>query len=156
MSIKTELLAIKADDELLLVDNVIVAARSSPETYPDLHNRLFSRTDAELAEDQRRHIVRQLIAVHIVEDEGHRALISLTIDRSNQGGGYRSLNDVLPRVDLREIMLADALRDLDRLQQKYNRLNELAEVWSAKEKVRTKTRRRGRRPRPDDRPSASP
>jgi|SRR5215472_378958 len=156
MSIRDELLAIKGSDQLLQVDNVIVQTRGNPEQYPDLHNRLFSRTDQELAEDQRRYIVRHLISVHIVNAEsGYREMISISTDRVGPGGGYRNINDVLPVVDLREQMLADALKDIDRLQLKYNKLHELAEVWAEAEKVRAKTtRRRGRRARAEPRTEA--
>jgi hypothetical protein len=157
MSIKDELLAIKGDAELLRVDDVIVEARSNPESYPLIHDRLFSRTDAELAEDQRRQIVRQLIAVYVVDDPGERILISLTPDRTVAGGGYREIQkDVLPYPDLRARMLDDAIKDIERVQAKYKHLSELAAVWDAKDVVKTRSRRRGRRPRPEDRPGTSP
>lgn len=148
MSIRSELMAIKGDNELLQVDSVIAATREDPASYPGLHHKLFDRSDAELAEDQRRWIVRQLIAIHIVEDEGHRGFVSLLIDRTG-GGGYRAIEDVLPIKRLRDMMLAEALADLDRLQKKYDKLKELAEVWTARDRVR---RRRSPRPAPAEPP----
>ena len=44
--------------------------------------------------------------------------MSLSIDRKHDGSnGYRPLADVVARPDLREIMLADALAELDRVQE---------------------------------------
>ena len=50
--------------------------------------------------------------------------------------------DVLPRPDLRDIMLADALRELERMQAKYEHVSELASVWAEAERVRARQRAR--------------
>ena len=55
------------------------------------------------------------------------------------------------------MMLADALKDLNRFELKYKHLSELAAIWTAKEQVvETQKRRRGRRPKADDRPGGKP
>jgi hypothetical protein len=152
MSIRDELLAIKGNKELLIVDDAVQWAKDNPESM--LHGRLD--WDNETAGHQWRcQQIRQLIAVYVIEDEGHREMISLSIDRTH-GGGYRSIDEVVPIQSLREIMLADALKDLDRLQQKYKRLEELASVWAAKETVRTQSRRRERRARTAEQRQTAP
>ena len=71
----------------------------------------------------------------------------LSIDRK-AGGGYRKMSDVLKAPDLREIMLADALAELERVQLKYARVEELARVWAEAAAVeqRIGARRRRRAP----------
>lgn len=92
--------------------------------------------------------IRHLIAVHIVDRSGTRMMVSLSIDRVNPGGGYRDVNDVLRHENFREIMLQDALLDLERVQHKYETLKELASVWEAakgiKSKLKAKQKRRGK------------
>jgi hypothetical protein len=73
-----------------------------------------------------------------------RGLVSLSIDRGHDGNnGYRGLDDVIAREDLRSIMMQDALAELERVQARYAKLTELQEVWEAADKVRT--RKRGRK-----------
>lgn len=100
--------------------------------------------DATAAIEYRISQVRRLIAVHIVDAEGHRQVVSLSVDRQ-QGGGYRSVQDVLSVDDLRAVMLSDALEELQRVQRKYEYLQELAKVWEAAQQVEQETRPRRRR-----------
>ena len=87
--------------------------------------------------------IRQLIVIHIVDAAGSRRFVSLSIDRKHDGSnGYRSLEDIVVRADLREIMLADALAELERIQQRYNKLTELAPVWAQAAEVRQTGRRK--------------
>lgn len=81
--------------------------------------------------------VRELIAVHITEPDGGRRFVSLSIDRVE--GGYRSLSDIIARQDLRQVMIEDALHELERVQRKYDRLQELEPVWAATQNVRRRT-----------------
>jgi hypothetical protein len=62
-------------------------------------------------------------------------MVSLSIDRV-QGGGYRSLDDVVAIPDLRQVLLEDAFRELGRIQAKYQRVQELASVWEVTERAR--------------------
>lgn len=80
--------------------------------------------------------VRQLIAVHVINEKGQRQMVSLTIDRRE--GGYRDLNTVLDSAPMREVLLADALAELERVKLKYEQLVELASVWEAVADVRRK------------------
>jgi hypothetical protein len=119
---------------------VVNWARSNPGSA--LH-RSLEWDDGVAAENWRIWQVRRLIALHIVYADDSRAMVSLSIDRSGDGG-YRSMEDVLPVQRLRDCMLDDALRDLNRLKLKYEKLEELAQVWAAAAAASAK-RKRGRR-----------
>jgi hypothetical protein len=77
--------------------------------------------------------VRNLIAVHVLDAEGSRRFVSLSIDRGE--GGYRQISDVMSSADLRKVMLDDALAELERMQKKYRHLQELETVWAARDRV---------------------
>jgi hypothetical protein len=141
MSIEDELLAIKGDRELLLVDEAIAWAKDNPQSL--LHGRL-NWNDREAAQEHRRWQMRQLISVYITYEDGGRRFISLSIDRGKNGGGYRDLDEVREVPPLREMMLNDALAELQRMQLKYDYLQELARIWSEADVVR---RKRGRPPK---------
>jgi hypothetical protein len=85
---------------------------------------------------------RQLISVTVEyigggdETKLHRVFVSLTSDRSEQGGGYRTINAVLADPDHRQRMLADAMEEMERFQEKFSGLKELVRVFAAMRKVR--------------------
>jgi hypothetical protein len=139
MSIREELLALKNKDGLIVPERAVVWAAKHPKSA--LHASL-EWDDTKAASEFRIWQVRRLIAITIITDEGVRSVVSLSTDRSERGGGYREVDDVLPVRELRDIMLSDALADLDRVQEKYKRLEELALVWAEKEKVRTLRRQK--------------
>jgi hypothetical protein len=89
--------------------------------------------------------IRRLIAIHITVPDGTPQIVSLSIDRYD-GGGYRRVSDVLRDQALSEIMLRDALADLERVRLRYARVKELAAVWVAVDKVRTRTTARAKSP----------
>lgn len=135
VTIRDELLAIKGNNEFLLVEEAEAWARAHPESY--LY-RSLEWDNEKAGHEYRLHQLRRLIALHIVTEEGARSMISLSIDRHREGGGYRDLDSVLASKSLHGILLDDALRELKRVQLKYDHLKELAPVWSAAEKVRRK------------------
>ena len=94
--------------------------------------------DEKAGQQHRLWQMRALIAIHVVNIEGQREMVSLTIDRVQPGGGYRDIQDVLKAPPLREILLADALRELERVRLKFETLQELAEVWTAIDRVQQK------------------
>lgn len=140
MTIETELLALKNPEGFIVAEEAVEWAQGNPTSK--LHGCL-EWDDATAGHNWRVWQVRRLIAIHIVSGEGVRQTISLTIDRSRDGGGYREMGDVLPVKSLRDAMMEDALRDLDRVQARYKMLQDLAEIWAAKDKV--KSRRGARR-----------
>jgi hypothetical protein len=132
VAIADELLALRNDNGVINPAEVVTWAKDNPASR--LHASL-EWDDALAGERWRREQVRTLIAVHVVDAEGSRKLISLSIDRT-ASGGYRPLDEVLGQPTLREVMLKDALAELDRVQKKYEKLQELQRVWLAANEVR--------------------
>ena len=73
------------------------------------------------------------------EEVSVRAFVSLSTDRVN-GGGYRSLVNVMDDEDMKATMLDDAIRDLKVFQRKYEMLTELESVFVEIEKIVRKPR----------------
>jgi hypothetical protein len=135
MSVMDELLALKKDG-LLVAERVHEWAEAHPES--DVYKAL-EWDDEAAAYQHRLWQIRRLIAVHVTYEGGERKFISLSIDRSKDGGGYRDLDDVIKDRSLYAIALADALRELEHMQKKYEHLKELRPVWSAVKKIKTRT-----------------
>jgi hypothetical protein len=147
MTIASELLALRDDEGLIHAAGAVEWARVNRDSA--LYGAL-DWDDAHAAHQYRVEQVRRLIRVHIVNEDGHRTAISLVFDRP-QGGGYRSTEDVMRNAQMRQSALDDALAELERFQQRYAYLTELAGVFEAAEQARTKRRRR---PAPEGRASA--
>lgn len=77
---------------------------------------------------------RRLVQIYVVSGDGKPLLVSLTLDRSN-GGGYRKMTDVVASKPLSQIMLDDALRELQRVRTKYERVSALTAVWTEIDRV---------------------
>jgi len=65
-----------------------------------------------------------------------RKFVSITTDRSQDGGGYRLLVAVLGNPTHRQQLLADAMAELKTFERKYQVLEELATVFAAIRKTR--------------------
>ena len=129
-----------ANGGILLPENVVEEARrkSSP-----LHSR-FEWDDDKAAHEYRIWQARQLISVTVSflpskTQSPERIWVSLKEDRKG-AGGYRPLVAVLSDADLRQQLLSDALEDLEFFQEKYKKLTELAEVFSAASRVQVKNK----------------
>lgn len=140
-TVKQELLRIaKENGGELQAEVVVEAARAK--TSP-LHSR-FTWDDGEAAREYRLWQARQLIVsvrVEYVNNEVQEigpVFVSLTPDRLKEGGGYRVLSEVLSNTTRRQQLLEDAFAEMQRFQQKYAVLKELAEVFTAMRKVRKK------------------
>lgn len=134
MTIKSELLAIQdaSTDGILHCNKVVEWARTHPESA------LYSVIEWEnekAADEYRLWQVRKLIQLHIISEDGDPVVVSLSVDQRS-GGGYRSVSDVIKVPDLREIMLQDALNELERMHRKFARVEALAGVWREVEVVR--------------------
>lgn len=142
MSIRNELLAIQSasEDGILHCHEVVKWARDHPNSA--LHSAIEWDNDAA-ADAYRLWQVRRLVQLHITSGEASEQVVSLSIDRK-AGGGYRTVSDVIARPDLREVMLQDALEELERVQTKYQRVEALASVWREAETVRARSGRRRR------------
>ena len=74
---------------------------------------------------------RQLIAVHVVTEGGHRQTISLVPDRV-AGGGYRRLDVVLDTADLRRSAVEQAFGELERWKDRHSHLSrEFGQIFGA-------------------------
>lgn len=137
-AIADELLALKSESGVVNPAAAVEWARKNKKST--LHANL--EWDNSIAGERWRvSQVRQLIAIHIVDAEGGRRFVSLSIDRKHDGSnGYRSLDDIVARPDLREIMLKDALAELERVQERYKKLTELQPVWEQAAVVRERRR----------------
>ena len=131
-----------AHDGRLIAEDVVDAARD-----PDspLHDHF--EWDDEKAGDAFRLIQAGMlirrIKVHVMRDDGDgaakmmtvRSLVSLPEARANRAG-YESIDTVLGDKRKREELLAQALKDMEALQRRYDNLTELSEVWGAMKRVR--------------------
>lgn len=125
MTIKEELLEIKGDNDLLYPGDVVDWASKHPQS--DLHSR-FEWNNEKAGAAYRLWQARELITIHIRTEQGEPEMVSLSIDRK-QDGGYRSIKDVVDNVELRDVMLSDAMKELSRVRSKYGTLRKLAGVW---------------------------
>lgn len=137
--IQKELLGIKGDAELLQVDDVIRWARKH--TQSKLHGE-YNWNVKQAAWEHWRFTTRRLIQLHITYADGERKFVSLSVDRSRPGGGYRNIDDVKQAPSLMEVMLQDALQELERVRKKYERVKALAPVWQKIDAVRKRAGRR--------------
>jgi hypothetical protein len=135
-SIKDELINLqKEHDGLLQVETIVEWAEQHPDS--ELYKSL--EWDNEKAgHDWRCHQVRRLIAVHVISVDRVREMVSLSIDRHHDGGGYRWIATVMATSNMRQVLLQDALAELERVRKKYESLTELAQVWMQAEKVKQK------------------
>lgn len=139
--IRQELLALRNSDGMLPPRVAVQWARENPRS--ELHAE-FEWDDKVAGELFRIDQARRLIAIHVVDSGGHREMVSLSIDRSEKSG-YRMMSDVIAKEDLREILLADALAELKRVEQKYAYLTELVQVWAAAQEVEARQSKRRRK-----------
>jgi hypothetical protein len=144
MSIRSELLALKKADGRFVAEEAVTWAERNKSSK--LYGAL-EWDDSVAGHHYRVWQMRNLITLHIVDPEtGEPEVISLTIDRVNgDGGGYRLISDILLVPSMRATMLADALEELERIQQKYHRLNQLAGVFKAIDRVKNKLQPKQRR-----------
>lgn len=132
--LKAELLSIQgtSKDRMLHPATVVSWAKKHPSSA--LH-RQFEWNNNKAAGEYRLWQARRLIQINIVSEDGAPQIVSLSFDRT-KGGGYRSVDDVLSNRDLSEIMLRDALAELQRVQARFQIVKELTSVWTAVRRVR--------------------
>lgn len=100
----------------------------------------FEWNNSKAAHEFRIWQARRLVQVHIVTADGRPQLVSLSIDRP-KGGGYRDIADVIDDRTLSEIMLRDALGELNRTRARFATVRELVSVWRELDKISGKTRK---------------
>ena len=150
-SVESELRLLKSERDLLTAEDVVQWARSHP-------NSALYRAPIFCGWNTKKSAyahwiwgARYLMALHVTYENGTRQLVSLSLDRTRPGGGYRDVDEVLRDRSLSEIMYEDALRELERVQEKYNEIKQLTAVWREIKKAR---RRKGARPSTERRLSA--
>jgi len=127
---------------ILRAEDVVEAAE---ESSSPLHNS-FEWDDTAAAEQwrlqQARQIIRSVVVVLPNSSKPITAFVSLRDDRTQEGGGYRTIIDVMSDKDMRERFVEEALADLRHWEQKYSQLNELRPVFEAITKSRKKLSRK--------------
>lgn len=137
MSIESELLALKDKNGLIQPERVVAWALKHRDSAIYNAPEFLGWKEDKQAEAYRLWVARKLIAIHVVYETGQRRLVSLSLDRTRPGGGYRDVDDVLRDRSLYDIMLNDALTELDRMQAKYDRLLELKPIWRERDAIRS-------------------
>lgn len=133
-----ELKRIEAENGILQAEKVVEAARPKKSI---LHN-YFTWDNNEAAERwriyQARNLIRIVVQVIPGSDEKKTVNVfaSLTSDRTEEGGGYRSIVNILSDAGMKRQLLQDALEDMKRFEERYESLKELAEIFAAFKKVR--------------------
>lgn len=137
-SIKQELELIRTENGGFLRPADVVAYAENPDTA--LHEH-FVWDDSEAAKRYRlaqaRGIIRVIVVVNQNTSEKIRAFVSLSTDRHAKNG-YRSMVSVVDDEILTETLMADALRDLQAFQRRYEQLQHnitLGVVFEAVNKV---------------------
>jgi hypothetical protein len=134
MSIATELLALQTASP----DGMLHCEKAVDWAQKNKTSALYSALEwdnRKAGQQYRLWQMRRLVEIHVISAGNAPTLVSLSVDRA-KGGGYRAVSDVANAPDLRQIMLADALAELQRMQIKYSRVEALASVWREVEKVR--------------------
>ena len=151
----------KADPQVVGEHLELLRAQSGGELTPvavidDARNdnsplhRLFEWDDTEAARQHRlwqaRHLIGSVV-VRLVGGQGEppkltRAFVNLRVE---EGQFYTSIRAAMADPDQRAIVLADALRDLQRIERKYGDLEELAALFAELAKVEVAKPRRRRK-----------
>lgn len=122
---------------ILHPEKVVEFARNE---HTALHSA-FNWNDSEAAHQYRLEQARRLIRV-IVEYTPHdaepiRAFVALRSERY-EDGGYRHMPTLMHSPEGRDAILATALWELDAFRAKYKELKELADVFEAIDRVKSK------------------
>lgn len=134
----------KKSGGFLKAEDVVSFARN-PRTA--LHRR-FEWDDSVAAHAYRLEQARLLIRVAVTVipfaggDRVISAYVSLMGDRTNKGGGYRSLEIVMRNKKLRSLLLEQALADANAWRAKYEGLTELAPLFDALDQIQSSRRRK--------------
>ena len=91
--------------------------------------------------EQARRMIRYIIIVQHPDAEPFRAYVALTADQET-GAGYRPVAECIGNEKLRQQMLDDALKEMQRFERKYGLLVELVGLFSEVKRIH-KTRAKG-------------
>ena len=140
-TVREELLYLNKKYKRLVNPHEVVTYAENPETK--LHSK-FEWDDEKAGHEYRIWQARQIISLEltVIENNGVlsepvRLFVSLKNDR-NKKGGYRLITDVLDDKNMRLRLLSEAFADFDRIKERYNALTELAEIFTAIDKAKTR------------------
>ena len=137
---KELLLLAKQNGGILQPAEVVLQARKS---NSPLHE-YFDWDDSIAAEkwriEQAQHMIRAVVRIIEQTKKPVRVFVSLTPDRGKEGG-YREIITVLRNPDQRQQLLRDAVSELESFKQKYSMLTELAAIFMAMKKVKSKLKK---------------
>ena len=140
-TVREELLYLNKKYKRLVNPHEVVAYAENPETK--LHPK-FEWDDGKAGHEYRIWQARQIISLEliVIENSGAssgpvRLFVSLKDDR-NKEGGYRLVTDVLNDVDMRSRLVSEALADFERVRERHNALTELADIFAAIDKTKTR------------------
>ena len=136
MAIKEELEFIQEQNGgMLRAEDVVAFARDDKTA---LHNK-FEWDNAKASEQYRliqaRNVIRVQVAMHPETLKTYRVHVSLLSDRQVKGGGYRKTEDVMRQPDHRAALLMQAMKEAQAWRQRYQQLDELAQVFAALDDV---------------------
>jgi hypothetical protein len=131
----------RANGGLLRPEDVVRFARNKRTALHEEFEWDDAKASAEYRLEQARKVIRitvELLPAPHSSQEPIRAYVSVSSDRSQPGGGYRAIGDVLTDDDLRTELVNDALAEVKRWRRKHERLQELVPIFRAIEKVEAK------------------
>ena len=129
--VKIELAALERKHRKL-TEQMVVDASRDPESA--LHPLFLWDNDEEAARLGRLEIARTLIvSVHITAEEAEAFDLDVQVRKYHGlGDGYRSLDRVMNKEDLRQRLLMAALEDLEQIKRRYSALKDLlGDVFAA-------------------------
>lgn len=135
--LEVELLAIKGDRELVTAEEILSWAERHRDSAWAAE---LEWNDRKAGREHRLNQIRQIIiTLEITIGQRTRRFYSLSIDRHNRrGGGYRDIVDILENQTLYDVMVNDALNELERMRLKYEQVVELRPLWRELERAKTK------------------
>jgi hypothetical protein len=116
---------------ILKAEDVVNTASSLTSPLHDYFEWDDTRAADEFRLQQARMLIRSVVVIIPKHSEPVAAYVSLREDRIQDGGGYRTVIDVMSDDKLRERLLLEALADLEHWQRKYDALIELQPVFDS-------------------------
>lgn len=130
--IKEELEDVRANGGGILYPSATVAFAQDEDT--ELHKQ-FTWDDSQAAHQHRlwqaRHLIRVVVDIYGSGGDATEVPVYVSLSSDRKASGYRSTRDVYAEDELRQVLLADAKREMQRFTNKYRMLKELEKVFSA-------------------------
>lgn len=123
---------------ILRPEDVVSEARNNQSPLHDYFD--WNNTSAAHAYrlEQARRLIRVTVTVLPNTNSTERVWVNLKSERKDEDGGYRTLVSVLSHKELRSQLLNQAVEDMEYFAEKYQRLEELSEVFSVMKKFTVK------------------